>query len=103
MSVMEALLDEAGVSFRQVDGNQQIRCPNPDHDDAHASCSVHLGKQLIRCNGCELRGSVIQLAMAIRGISFKEAAQSFENPTAHITKKVGKGKGFRVTYKRREE
>src|SRR5579871_6104480 len=56
-----------------------VRCPLPDHDDKHPSFSIHRAKNLWHCFGCGRGGSVIDLVMAVRAISFAEACSWLAN------------------------
>ncbi len=42
------------------------RCPNPEHEDRWPSCAVRA--RLFFCNGCEARGSIVDLGAFVYGI-----------------------------------
>lgn len=42
------------------------RCPSPDHEDREGSCAVRA--RLFFCNGCDAKGSIIDLGALLYGI-----------------------------------
>lgn len=44
------------------DGEQRLRCPNPDHPDRQASASVNWEKKVWHCMGCDSSGTLRALA-----------------------------------------
>ena len=80
---IEPVLDELGIKYHPNKmGNQPIVCPNPDHDDAHPSASLNLGKGLFNCLACGEGGSVVDLLMLVEGIELREAIQRAEKMDA---------------------
>lgn len=86
MSALERVLDDLGIGY-QADryGNQQIRCPFPEHEDSSPSCSLRLDSGLLNCMACGKAGDVISLVMALQGTGFK-AAKSYVDSLGGVTR-----------------
>jgi hypothetical protein len=90
-------------------GDQAIRCPV--HDDAHASASVCLDKQVWHCHACADGGDVYSLIMAKEGMSYKaayERGKSLTGTSGHPVRvrpgmgpSVAPGEGYRPAYRRK--
>src|SRR5690606_11938784 len=66
------VLDWYDVPFNpERDGNQRVSCPM--HEDKTPSLSVNLGKGVLRCFSCDLRGASWQLIMMKEGVDFRGA------------------------------
>src|SRR5690606_16731479 len=66
------VLDWYDVPFNpDRDGNQRTSCPM--HEDKTPSLSVNLGKGVLRCFSCDLRGASWQLIMLKEGVDFRGA------------------------------
>ena len=53
-----------------------INCPNPAHDDKHASCYTKNGWKNITCTSCGYYSESIDLLMLEKGIDFPEACDT---------------------------
>jgi len=66
------------------------RCPF--HDEDEASFIVTPGKNLWHCMGCDKGGSVIDLVMALDGLTFREAVDKLMTSTGLVTRGTAKEK-----------
>jgi len=57
---------------RHGTGDHAGRCPFPEHDDDEPSFIVTPSKNLWHCMGCDKGGSVIDLVMALDGLTFRQ-------------------------------
>lgn len=71
---MEKMLDELGVRYRHKSGWQKISCPNPNHEDRHPSCGLHLSWGKFNCFSCGEKGDWADLALLARGWNVSTAA-----------------------------
>lgn len=65
---------ELDVDVPDRAGWVDVRCFNPDHDDRHASCSVHSEHGGFRCHACAAKGSAYDAAVLL-GKSPGDAAE----------------------------
>jgi predicted Fe-S protein YdhL (DUF1289 family) len=52
---------------------KKVRCPHPDHDDAHPSCTV--GDRDWFCHGCKRSGDVLDWLQLTEGLNLRQAAE----------------------------
>lgn len=57
------LCDRLGLDVR----HKKIRCPNPQHDDAHPSCAVY--EDGCHCYSCGYHADAVQLVQTVKGFS----------------------------------
>jgi len=70
----KALFKELSVNIHRESKDEiWMYCPNPDHDDSHASCSYNTKEHIWNCLGCDWSGDVFSLVMQIEGISYRNA------------------------------
>ena len=111
---MRAVLDALDVHYSDRPGWRPIRCPNPDHDDAHASASINLDEGAFKCHGCGAGGdawTVIQLQTGATFVGAKRwVAEHLDGDAAarpqqkqHDSPFTGRrrGGGFRPRYRNR--
>ena len=68
------LLDHYDTQYRDVEGNQRVRCPV--HEERSPSCTVNLGEGWFRCFHDEsCKGDAYSLVMAVEGWDFVQAKQ----------------------------
>ena len=71
---IESLAVQAGYKLTRAGGSEfKLICPNPEHNDTNASCSINTANNVFQCMGCGWKGSVIDWVMGIEGCDFKEA------------------------------
>ncbi len=77
--VMEAALDRYDVKYNAGrNGEQTISCPHElmhNHGDKNPSARVNLGKGVMYCMGCGLRGDGYNIIMAIEDVDFVKAQE----------------------------
>lgn len=98
---IERVLDHLGIDYTDKT-EQSIRCPV--HDDAHASASLNLDKELFNCFACGAGGSAADIMMAREGIDYQAALALVEGITGESysrsrteprpRKRVPPGQGF---------
>jgi len=80
---IERLVEARGVELRRVGKDLRGRCPihGPDEDP---SFSVDPVRNVFHCFGCGAKGSVIDLVMALEGVTFRHAVEILraDYPTA---------------------
>lgn len=75
-------LDRYNVDYNETNGWQPVRCPNPDHVDLQASCSLSLGEQKMKCHSCEFSGDVYDLIGTVLDFDYQASRRIAESVVA---------------------
>jgi len=71
----EELARRAGVELRPVGQELVGRCPIPPHEDSTPSFSINREKNVFKCFGCGVGGTVIDFVKLWRGLDFRAAME----------------------------
>jgi CHC2-type zinc finger protein len=66
-----------GYKLKRNGKGWTCRCPNPDHDDKNPSFSIFDNDHACKCHSCGLKGSVIDIHMALTGCDVATAFAFF--------------------------
>ncbi len=81
------IVRELGIDWPPQGRRTHIRCPLPNHPDQDPSWRFDVRKARCYCTCPEGNGSVVDLVMAMRGLSFKEACAWIRNePLVRVAK-----------------
>lgn len=58
-----------------TDFSSNVRCPVPTHEDKNPDCSINPPKNEFHCHACGAEGSIIDMVMAVKGMTELEAAK----------------------------
>lgn len=74
---LEARVPEVRIPWQRT--SFVTRCPLPDHEDRHPSCSMTLrdGVWLVRCHGCGFGGDGVDLLAALDGVTTAEWLRAY--------------------------
>jgi len=79
MDVAKILEDVGFDPIQRKHRNLWVRCPNPDHEDVHPSCSINAETGLWKCWSCDesegMQGNLPYLIRIKTGCSWKRAAK----------------------------
>jgi hypothetical protein len=102
---LRELLDAWDVHYKDVDGNQKIKCFLPDHDDRNPSASVNLGEGLWSCFSCQKGGDSWTALMEVEHLDFRQATERGKTFGTSIVgnprgsrRKFGEGMGYKPRF-----
>ncbi len=80
--------EQLGLKGQHSGGYSLVQCPNPEHDDTTASCSVHRrdGTVAVKCHACGWGGDVLHLVAAVLGL---DSRRDFRIVLAHAAELAG--------------
>ena len=82
-----------GIELKRHGAGDHVgRCPFPEHQDDEPSFIVTPSRNLWHCMGCDKGGSVIDLVMALDGLTFREAVDKLMTSNGLISRGSSSGK-----------
>lgn len=93
-NIVKELLEEKGITHYRVNGQGELTCTCPFHNDSRPSFSFSLTKGLYCCHACSAKGNIVTFVANIKELPIPSVIKELEKQGYEIENRHDEKKGY---------
>ena len=93
-NIVKELLEEKGITYYRVNGQGELTCTCPFHNDSRPSFSISLTEGLYCCHACSAKGNIVTFVANIKELPIPSAIKELEKQGYEIENRHDEKKGY---------